>query len=141
MKILTLAAGALALALTAPAAAQPGHAKGHGKHGQQMKGGKHGRAVHDGHLGANNWGNRNCPPGLAKKNNGCLPPGIAKQRYNIGDRWSGNYNPWGYNQVPLDWRRQYNLDANNRYYYRDGYLYSVDPTTRLVESVVRALIH
>jgi hypothetical protein len=26
----------------------------------------------------------NCPPGLAKKNNGCLPPGIAKKRYEIG---------------------------------------------------------
>jgi hypothetical protein len=25
----------------------------------------------------------NCPPGLAKKNNGCLPPGIAK-KYTIG---------------------------------------------------------
>ena len=26
----------------------------------------------------------NCPPGLAKKNNGCLPPGQAKKRYVIG---------------------------------------------------------
>lgn len=26
----------------------------------------------------------NCPPGLAKKNNGCLPPGQAKKRYAIG---------------------------------------------------------
>jgi len=25
-----------------------------------------------------------CPPGLAKKNNGCLPPGLAKKRYTIG---------------------------------------------------------
>jgi hypothetical protein len=29
-----------------------------------------------------NYG-RKCPPGLAKKNNGCLPPGIAK-KYSIG---------------------------------------------------------
>jgi hypothetical protein len=27
---------------------------------------------------------RNCPPGLAKKHNGCLPPGQAKKRYVIG---------------------------------------------------------
>lgn len=27
---------------------------------------------------------RNCPPGLAKKNNGCLPPGQAKKRYAVG---------------------------------------------------------
>lgn len=26
----------------------------------------------------------NCPPGLAKKHNGCLPPGQAKKRYRIG---------------------------------------------------------
>lgn len=25
-----------------------------------------------------------CPPGLAKKGNGCLPPGQAKKRYSIG---------------------------------------------------------
>lgn len=25
-----------------------------------------------------------CPPGLAKKHNGCLPPGQAKKRYRIG---------------------------------------------------------
>jgi Ni/Co efflux regulator RcnB len=27
---------------------------------------------------------KGCPPGLAKKNNGCLPPGQAKKRYQIG---------------------------------------------------------
>lgn len=35
----------------------------------------------------------NCPPGLAKKNNGCLPPGIAKKRYEIGRRIPDG---WGY---------------------------------------------
>ena len=29
-------------------------------------------------------GRGGCPPGLAKKNNGCLPPGQAKKRYAIG---------------------------------------------------------
>ncbi len=29
---------------------------------------------------------RNCPPGLAKKHNGCLPPGQAKKRYRVGER-------------------------------------------------------
>ena len=134
-----LAAGAAALAIAAPAAAEPGKGKGHGNHGKH--GQMHQGQVYEGHLGSNYWGNRACPPGLAKKNNGCLPPGIAKQRYNVGDRWSGNYNPWAYNQIPLDWRNQYQLDQYNRYYYRDGYLYSVDPRTRLVEAVVRALIH
>ena len=76
-----------------------------------------------------------------KKNNGCLPPGIAKKHFDVGQRWNGNYRPWAFDQVPLDWRTQYNLDPMNRYYYRDGYLYSVDPRTRLVESVIQALIH
>ena len=30
------------------------------------------------------YGKGNCPPGLAKKNNGCLPPGQAKKRYQVG---------------------------------------------------------
>jgi hypothetical protein len=29
-------------------------------------------------------GRGKCPPGLAKKNNGCLPPGHAKKRYVVG---------------------------------------------------------
>jgi Ni/Co efflux regulator RcnB len=33
---------------------------------------------------AKQHGKGNCPPGLAKKNNGCLPPGQAKKRYVIG---------------------------------------------------------
>ena len=128
-----LAAGAAALTIAAPVAAKPDHGKGHGK--------TKSASIYQGHANANFWGNRGCPPGLAKKNNGCLPPGIAKQHYNIGDRWNGNYGLWNYNQVPLDWRSQYNLDPYNRYYYRDGYLYSVNPRTRLVESVIQALIH
>ena len=32
------------------------------------------------------YGRGKCPPGLAKKNNGCRPPGLAKERYVIGQR-------------------------------------------------------
>ena len=142
-----LAAGVMSLAVATPALADPGKSKGHGNstHGHTLSkaNGKHSRhrtMIHQGHVDANWWGNRNCPPGLAKKRNGCLPPGIAKKRFDVGDRWNGNYRPWTYNQVPTDWRNQYGLDQNNRYYYRDGYLYSVDPRTRLVESVIQALI-
>jgi hypothetical protein len=146
---LLLAAGAASLAIAAPAAADPGKNKGQGnqgKHGQTMHQGqgkhqaKHSKQVYQGRATANYWGNRSCPPGLAKKNNGCLPPGIAKRSLNVGDRWNGNYGQWSYNQVPRDWRNQFNLDSDNRYYYRNGYLYSVDPKTRLVESVIQALI-
>ena len=147
---LLLAAGAASLALAAPATADPGKDKGQGqgqgKHSQTMHQGqgkhqaKHSKHAYQGRTTAKYWGNRSCPPGLAKKNNGCLPPGIAKLSFNVGDRWNGNYDQWSYNQVPTDWRNQYNLDSDNRYYYRNGYLYSVDPRTRLVESVIQALI-
>ena len=144
---LLLAAGVAALAFTAPAAAKPDHAKGHGNQAKQGQI-NHQRELspdywnsRQGHASSTYWRNGNCPPGLAKKNNGCLPPGIAKRSFNVGDRWNGNYRPWTFDQVPLDWRNQYNLDPMNRYYYRDGYLYSVDPQTRLVESVIQALIH
>jgi hypothetical protein len=144
---LLLAAGAAALVIASPASANPGKGKGHGKgerHGQishRDLGPAKQRTVFRGHASAGMWGANACPPGLAKKNNGCLPPGIAKQRFGLGDRWTGNYGAWSYNQVPLDWRSQYGLDPMNRYYYRDGYLYGVDPKTRLVEAVVQALIH
>ena len=144
-----LVAGVASLAIAAPVAADPGKNKGQGKqakHGQMMhqSQGKHQakrlKHVYQGRAAATYWGNRPCPPGLAKKGNGCMPPGIAKRSFNVGDRWNGNYGQWSYNQIPTDWRNQYNLEADNRYYYRNGYLYSVDPTTRLVESVIQALI-
>lgn len=161
---LLLAATAASLALAAPAAAGPGNNNGQGKqskHAQAMQQGqgqrngnhgqimqtsreqqqvKHPKHVRQGNSAANYWGNGPCPPGLAKKNNGCVPPGLAKQTSNIGDRWSGNGGQWNYNQVPVDWRNQYNLNSGNSYYYRNGYLYSVDPKTRMVESVIQAII-
>ena len=57
MKHLLILASVAALASTAPAYAKPDHAKGHNGNAYAYGGG--------------------CPPGLAKKNNGCLPPGQA----------------------------------------------------------------
>jgi hypothetical protein len=36
------------------------------------------------HYFVEDHGRGNCPPGLAKKQNGCLPPGQAKKRYAVG---------------------------------------------------------
>lgn len=33
-----------------------------------------------------------CPPGLAKKNPPCIPPGQAK-KWRVGDRYDGRYRP------------------------------------------------
>ena len=122
MNKLLILAGIATLVSTAPAYAQPGHSKGHGAKG---------------HVG---YGTGGCPPGLAKKNNGCLPPGQAKKLYNVGQRWPGNYgNVWNYNQIPNDLRTRYGFDPNSRYYYGDGYVYRVDPVTLLIRLVVRAI--
>jgi hypothetical protein len=127
MKHLLLLAGAMTLASTAPAYAKPDHAKGQGN--------PHG--VH-GHVG---YGTGGCPPGLAKKNNGCLPPGQAKKLYNIGQRWPGSYGyRWNYDQIPYDLRTQYGFNPNYRYYYGDGYVYQVDPATMLISQVVSAIV-
>ena len=37
------------------------------------------------------YGRNGCPPGLAKKNNGCLPPGQAKKQIGYDDRYGSNY--------------------------------------------------
>ena len=124
MKNLLILAGIATIVSAAPAMADPGHGKGKGAKG-------HGYA----------YGPGGCPPGLAKKNNGCLPPGQAKKLYNIGQRWPNNYGyAWNYNQIPYDLRNRYSFDPNSRYYYGDGYVYRVDPATMLVSQVVSAIL-
>lgn len=131
MKHLLLIAGAAALAAASPAAAKPDkQGKKHGNHAAQ----NHRGMTHDIGIGR-------CPPGLAKKNNGCLPPGQAKKLYNVGQRWSGDYGQrWTYSQIPDDWRNRYDLDPNDRYYYGDGYVYQVDPKTMLIQQVLSAIL-
>ncbi|MBX7539997.1 hypothetical protein [Qipengyuania sphaerica] len=54
-----------------------------------------------------------CPPGLAKKRNGCNPPGQLKDR--------GERSIYGYNYRPSLFGLS-NYDRRGDYYYRDGYL-------------------
>lgn len=74
----------------------------------------------------------NCPPGLAKKNNGCLPPGQARQRWKVGQRLPSSYRD---NYIPRQYRTYYN---NGSYRYYDGYVYRVDPTTYIIREILRA---
>ena len=134
MKQLLILTGAAALAFAGPAFAKPGNGHGNGNaHGYEN--GDHGRG------GLYGYGAGGCPPGLAKKHNGCMPPGQAKKLYRTGQRFPRNYgNLWNYNQIPYDLRQQYDFDRNDRYYYGDGYVYRVDPKTMLIEQVVSALL-
>jgi hypothetical protein len=85
----------LCVALAAPAWAQKNkeHGQGHGQgQGQgQGQGGSYPQVVivdRDRGTVQNyyraEYAGGNCPPGLAKKNNGCLPPGQAKKLWAIG---------------------------------------------------------
>jgi hypothetical protein len=126
MKHIFLIAGAAALGIAGPAVAKPGNGHGHG---------------HDYDEGYGvGYGVGGCPPGLAKKHNGCMPPGQAKKLAR-GQRWQSVYgNPYGYGQIPYDIRQQYDLNPRYNYYYGNGYLYQVDPRTLLVQQVISALL-
>ena len=74
--------------------------------------------------------NDDCPPGLARKNNGCLPPGQAK-------RMVGALLPAALGASLLDGPyRQWYRD-NDRYFYRDDgdYIYRVNRDGGLVDAL------
>ena len=129
MRTLLLLAGAAALASTSPALAKPD--KGHGN--------SHAVKGHKGHVGKVGYGIGGCPPGLAKK--GCLPPGQAKKLFARGQRVPYGYDGFTrYDRLPYDLRNRYGLDRNDRYIYRDGYLYQVDRRTSVVEPILSAIL-
>ena len=165
MKSIVLTVGtAAALALSAPALADPGkgkgnngkpaHAGGPGKSGKH--GGGNGPHGHDSggldvdvNIGIgthftdaqrentyNYYRNHsNCPPGLAKKNNGCLPPGQAKKRYSIGQPIPDGIH---IDIVPDDLRKWIGPPPHGHYYgYVDGDLLLVaNATHRVVDAIV-----
>lgn len=68
------------------------------------------------------YGRNVCPPGLAKKNNGCLPPGQAKKMDRYEDRYADG------------------MRDNDRYVYQrrsDGRVYQIDRRTGEVVRVIR----
>ena len=125
MRIVLLVAASAALAIAGPALADPDHGHGHGHNNSYGYG----------------YGEDNCPPGLAKKHNGCMPPGQARKLAR-GQRWQSSYGSrYSYGQIPYRVRQQYGLNPRYNYYYDNGYLYQVDPTTLLVQQVISALLH
>jgi len=143
MKTALILAGAALAAVAAPAAADPGHGRGHGQDRDRYEN-RYDRGDRDGRWDRGDrygYNGRGCPPGLAKKHNGCLPPGQAR-RLSRGMRYAPDYGyrAYSYNTIPYDVRRQYNLNRNYRYYYNDGYLYGVDPTTQIVQSIIQSVL-
>lgn len=142
----------LAIAMASAAAAGGDKGKGHG-HGQ--KGGDHYEAQERGGHGGDGGihvdvgitfdsGRRAivsdyyqqvkpCPPGLAKKRNGCRPPGQARKSYVIGSPLRGGYEPL----PPVLMRRMPPPPAGYVYGYVDGdVLMIAEATHRVVDAVV-----
>jgi hypothetical protein len=73
----------------------------------------------------------NCPPGLAKKDNGCLPPGQASKL--IGAPLQANF---AKALVPYQYRSWYR--DNDDYYYRygDDYIYRIGRQNNLVDGLI-----
>ena len=139
MKQLFILAGVVAMAATAPAIAKPSNGNGHGN-SQSRQGSGQEHRYGDTHQNYG-YGNGHCPPGLAKKHNGCMPPGQYAKRFGRGDRFNSTYGQrYAYNRLPYSVRNQYDLDRSDRYYYNNGYLYQVNPRTMIVEQVIQTLL-
>uniref|UniRef100_A0A2A3JXK9 Excinuclease ABC subunit A n=1 Tax=Alloyangia mangrovi TaxID=1779329 RepID=A0A2A3JXK9_9RHOB len=98
-------------------------------------------------------GNKGCPPGLAKKNEACMPPGQYKKvqqghhdhdrdrdrdhdrdevhihRFDRGERIRDNY-------IVIRDPGRYQLDPRRTYYNVDDYVYRVDPDTGAVLDII-----
>ena len=76
-----------------------------------------------------------CPPGLARKGNGCLPPGQAKKLFARGERierdWFDGY------RVPAAYQSFYQ-DTPDYYYSYDegGYIYRADRGSDLIDAII-----
>lgn len=127
MKRLLIVASLAATAAASPALAKNGHGNPH-------------QAGNPGPVG---YGAGGCPPGLAKKNSQCMPPGRYKKLFDVGRRVPNGYpGLLAYEQVPYPLRDRYSsiLDPRSRYIYDQQYLYRVDPTTMLVTQVLNTLL-
>ncbi len=77
-------------------------------------------------------GPKGCPPGLARKNNGCLPPGHAKRILGRGDYLEGDY-------TLVRKPGRYGLEPGKTYYRLGDYVYQVDRDTKVVLDQIDAV--
>ena len=84
----------------------------------------------DGYFGGGR-GFNGCPPGLDKKNNGCLPPGQAKKF--LGARIQSNFAD---NLIPYQYRNWYRDDDSHFYRAGDGFMYRVSRNSDLVDGII-----
>ena len=133
MRNLVLIPVLAALALSSAASADKG-GHGHGNKGQ-------GDFQEDNYRGDSDRDfGQGCPPGLAKKHNGCQPPGLVRDYYARGQYLPRGYsNYMAYHDIPERYRSRIRYEDRYRYIYRDNRVYVVDPTTRLIRNIIEAL--
>jgi hypothetical protein len=84
-------------------------------------------------------GRGKCPPGLAKKNNGCLPPGQAKKRYVVGRPLPSNIR---FEPVPREVEVRIGpAPSGYQYGIVDGDLVKLTLGTLLVVDAIDGLVH
>lgn len=128
-----LTALAVAALGAAPVTADPGRGHGKGKHPARHY---DERGHRDGHRVQTRYV-ADCPPGLAKKNPPCIPPGQVGKRYGtrVGDTLRiGDYLLIrDLDRYGLEQRRGWN------YYRDDGRIYRVDSGTRKILAVLNLI--
>lgn len=92
-----------------------------------------------------------CPPGLAKKNNGCLPPGQVRKRLALGQPFVRVQNVapdnFGYSDwyglrdrdLPIRYRNLYSDSSDYYYRYDEGNIYRVASGSNLVAGLIPLL--
>jgi Ni/Co efflux regulator RcnB len=139
-KLLISFAAIAAISVAAPAVAKPGQGQG----GGAQKAAKHQNKQRTERLDRDPRFDRaigqqgmraSCPPGLAKKNNGCLPPGQAK-KFAVGSRlpsYLSRYN------VPVQYQDRYYDNGDYSYRYDDQNIYRVNRGTGLIDQIISVL--
>lgn len=81
---------------------------------------------------------RSCPPGLARKGNGCLPPGQARKRFAQGQRIErARFDGYA---IPAAYQGFYRDTPDYRYSYDDGgYIYRSDRGSDLISAIIPLL--
>jgi hypothetical protein len=72
-----------------------------------------------------------CPPGLDRKDNGCLPPGQARKL--LGSRLQSAF---ASSLIPQAYRGWYRDDDDHFYRAGDGFIYRVDRQNSLVDGII-----
>ena len=80
-------------------------------------------------------GGRACPPGLAKKNAQCLPPGQAR-KLGVGDRLPAYLDQYN---LPYGYRDRYRDNRDYSYRYDDDQIYRVNRRSGVIEQIISAI--